>query len=173
MAKAKKRRAKKRQSVNKAERVAATPETVAHLAQRAKANGGHACPLLTMVYNGTMTPQQHEAALEIWDAYDALTRSLKASGSQYNERGDKAHTNSSDRMDFLITTYLEWSKVLMRRYILQASVVVAWVDDSDADCRMVNDVQRRMLLKACDTWCDVIGEARNARRVDRRVMVAA
>lgn len=171
MAKAKKRKAKKRANVNRAERVAATPETMAHLAERAKANGGHACPLLAMVYRGDMTPQQHEAALEIWDAYDALTRRLKARGSDYNERGDKAHTNSSDRMEFLISTYLKWSETLMRRYILQASVVVGWIDDSEADARMVNDVQRRMLVKACDTWIDVIGDARRARQADRRVLV--
>lgn len=173
MAKAKRRKTKKRQSVNRAERVAATPETLAHLAERAKANGGHACPLLAMIHKGTLSPQQHEAALEIWDAYDALTKSLKARGSEYNERGDKAHTNSSDRMDFLITTYLKWSEVLMRRYILQASVVVGWVDDSDPSLRMINDAQRGMLVKACDTWIDVIGDARKARQAERRVMAAA
>lgn len=173
MAKAKKRRAKKRQGVKREERCAATPETLARLAERAKANGGHACPLLAMVYKGDMTPQQHEAALEIWDAYDALTRRLKAKGSEYNERGDKVHTNSSDRMDFLISTYLEWSRTLMRRYILQASVVVGWIDDSDPDSRLVNDTQRRLLVKACDTWIDVIGEARKARQVERRFLQAA
>lgn len=167
MAKAKKRRSRQRAAVSRAERVQATPETLAKLAERARANGGHACPLLAMVHANTMTPQQHEAAMEIWDAHDALVRHVKAKGSDFNERADKSHTSASDRMDFLVSTYLEWSRVLMRRYILQASVVVGWVDDSEPGRRLVNDTQRHLLVKACDTWSDVIGEARKALRTQR------
>ena len=166
MAKAKKRKAKKRANLNRAERVAATPETLAKL---------RPCPLKAMLHQGNedpdnaagMQPQQYEAALEIWDAHDALVRHIKAKGSDFNERCDKAHLNASTRMDFLVSVYLDWSRTLMRRYILQASVVVGWIDDSEPAARMANDTQRRMLVKACDTWIDVIGEARKAERTQR------
>ncbi len=163
MAKAKKRKAKKRGSVNRAERVQATPETLAKL---------RPCPLKAMLEAGTMEPQHYEAALEIWDAHDALVRHIKAKGSDFNERSDKAHLNASTRMDQLVTVYLDWSREIMRRYILQASAVVGWIDDHDPSCRLVNNVQRGILVKACDTWIDVMGDMRKAARVDRGRLAA-
>jgi len=95
-----------------------------------------------------LQPQQYEAALALWDAHDALVPHINAKGSDFNERSDKGYLNSSTRMDFLVSVYLEWSRVLMRRYILQPNVVVGRIDDSDPALRLTNDSQRDVLSPA-------------------------
>ena len=65
MAKAKRRRTKKRKPVNRGDRVEATPETIAKL---------RPCPLKAMLHIGTMQPDQYEAALQISAAFGFITR---------------------------------------------------------------------------------------------------
>lgn len=169
MAKAKKRRAKKRQNVNRAERVEATPETLAKL---------RPCPLKAMLHVGAtdphsptgLQPEQYEAALQIWDAYDALVKGLKA-GAVDVDKIANAHGGLSDGKARLVAIYLDWSRELMRRFWLQASTVVGWVDDSDPAQRMVNDTQRRLLGKACDLWLDVKDTHARARSAERNKLL--
>lgn len=164
MAKAKKRRAKKRQAVNRAERIEATPETLAKL---------RACPLKAMLHRGAldprdpagMQPDQYEAALAIWDAQDSLTRQQKA-GTMDLAKVVGAHGEIGDRKDHLIAVYLEWSVEVMRRYMLQSSVVVGWIDDSDPAARLANDAQRRMLRLACDLWIKMRDDHEKRRRAE-------
>ena len=92
MAKAKKRRAKKRNTVKREDRCAATPETLAKL---------RPCPLQAMVRANTMTPQEYEAAIEIWDANDMLVKQLKAVASSI-ERVDRAHVQHGRRGERLL-----------------------------------------------------------------------
>lgn len=154
MAKAKKRRAKKRPNVNKAERVAATPETLAKL---------RACPLKDMVHRGDMQPDQYEAALAIWDAHDSLVKKSKA-GTLDLEKVRGAHGEIGDRKDQLIAVYFDWGGKLTQRFYLTADIVVGWIDDHEPSARMTNDVQRRMLVRACDLWIKVLGDFDKARR---------
>lgn len=147
---------KRRQSVSRADRVQATPETLAKL---------RPCPLKAMVHDGTMTPAEYEAALEIWDANDLLVKELKASASS-TERRDRAHVQPGGRGERLLSIYREWSKTLPQRFYLMADTVVGWIEDHDPAQRMTNDMQRRMLVKACETWIDVARDHDRARRAE-------
>lgn len=155
MAKPKKRRAKKRQNVNRAERVEATPETLAKL---------RPCPLKAMLHVGTMQPDQYEAALQIWDAHEALSKGLKA-GTVDVDKIANAHGGMSDGKARLITIYLQWASELAGRFYLTSSIVLGWIEDGDPTKRMVNDNQRRMLCSACDHWIKVKGDHMRACRV--------
>ncbi len=97
MAKAKKHRAKKRQSVSRAEQgAAATTET---LAQR------RPCP--------------RQCRMRA-----ARSQVVLSGARNLGERPNKAHLSSTSRMNIFVSTYLDWSRQAMRKYILQASVVV-------------------------------------------------
>jgi hypothetical protein len=165
MAKAKKKRSgkKKRPPVNKAERVAATPETLAKL---------RPCPLKAMLERPELgfEPQHYEACMVIWDAHVAVSRKLKAKGGAFNERTDKAHTEDGTRLDHLISVYLDWSRTLTRRMFLKPETVVDWIEDHDSGQRLANDAQRHALVKACDWWIDCMDDADRARRVERQGM---
>lgn len=165
MAKTKRRRARKRGSVNRAERVQATPETIAKL---------RPCPLKAMLHQGAidphhpggMQPDQYEAALQIWDAHDALVKGLKAGTVDVNKIAN-AHGGLSDGKARLIAVYLQWADELPRRFYLTSSIVMGWIDDSVPQARMVNDSQRRMLTRACDLWIALKQKCDRAARVER------
>lgn len=160
MAKPKKRRAKKRPNVSRAERIAATPETAAKL---------RPCPLKAMLYAHRLTPGEYEAALQIWEANDALVRQLKATASGFAERADK--TIAGDRetgRDRLVAIYLDWSVEIVHRYHVTAEIVVGWIEDHEPAKRMTNDVQRGMLARVCDWWIEVAERASKARRAVRQ-----
>lgn len=167
MAKAKKRRAK-RVGVRRAERVEATPETLAKL---------RPCPLKAMLHQGAidphhpagMQPDQYEAALQIWDAHDALVKGLKA-GTTDVDRIANAHGGTSDGKARLIALYLQWAGELPRRFFLTSSIVLGWINDDAPHERMTNDRQRRMLTKACGLWIDL---KRDQHRLDRQMRLAA
>lgn len=165
MAKAKKRKAKKRQAVSRAERVEATPETLAKL---------RPCPLKAMLHQGAvdphhpagMQPDQYEAALQIWDAHDALVRSQKAGSVDLNKIAN-VHGDVSDGKARLIALYLEWGRELPQRLYLTADIVVGWIDDHEPARRMTNDRQRRTLVRACDLWIKLVDEANRRWRAER------
>jgi len=156
MAKAKKRRKWKRPSVDRAERTAATPETLAKL---------RVCSLLAMVHAGQMEPDEYEAALEVWEAHRQLSGQLEAKGSNYSERTDPSRDMGGN--GHVVSVYLDWSREIMRRYWLMPGTVIGWIEDRDPGAWMVNDVQRRLLVKACRTWIDVADDARRDRRFDK------
>lgn len=167
MAKAKKRRAKRRQNVNRAERVAATPETLAKL---------RPCPLKAMLHQGAldprhpagMQPDQYEAALQIWDAHDALVKGLKA-GAVDVDKIANAHGGISDRKAYLIGIYLDWAGQLPQKLYLTSAIVLGWINDDAPHERMTNDNQRRMLTVACDLWNGIKRDHDRAASVDRRM----
>lgn len=170
MAKARRRRAKQRSSVNRTERVQATPETLAKL---------RPCPLKAMLHRRAvdphdpagLQPEQYEAALQIWDAHDALVKGLKAGTVDLNKVAN-AHGGTSDGKARLIAIYLQWADELPRRFYLTSSRVVGWIDDSTPHARMSNDSQRRVLTRACDFWIELMGNARKSRSQER-VQLAA
>lgn len=154
--KAKRQAKARRQAVSRSERVQATPETIAKL---------RPCPLKTMVHDGTMQPDQYEAALSIWDAHDALVSRMKA-GTLDMQKVAQSHGEIGDRKDRLIAIYLLWGRELPRRFYLTSDIVVGWIDDHDERKRMTNDAQRRMLLKCCDLWIKVTSDHGRERRDD-------
>lgn len=167
MAKAKRRRAKKRANVNRAERIEATPETLAKL---------RPCPLKAMLHLGAinphhaaaMQPDQYEAALQIWDAHDALTKGLKAGAVDLNKIAG-AHGGTSEAKARLIAVYLQWASQLAGRFYLTSSIVLGWINDDEPGERMVNDRQRRMLCAACDHWIKLKQQHDRAVGVDRKL----
>jgi hypothetical protein len=173
MAKAKKRRDKKRKAVSRTERVAATPETLAKL---------RPCPLKAMLHLGAtmpehpagMQPDQYEAALQIWDAHDALVKGLKA-GAVDVDKIANAHGGLSEGKARLVAIYLQWAGELPKRYYLTSGIVLGWINDDAPHERMTNDAQRRMLTRACDHWINVKQTHDRAARVERspRDLVAA
>lgn len=167
MAKAKKRRTKKRQAVNRTERVEATPETLAKL---------RPCPLKAMLHQGAtdpqhpagMQPDQYEAALQIWDAHDALVKGLKA-GTVDVDKIANAHGGLSEGKARLVAIYLKWAGALPQRFYLTSAIVVGWINDDAPHERMTNDNQRRMLVRACDHWISTKQEHdKMLRSVDRK-----
>lgn len=170
MAKAKKRRAKTRNSVNRAERVEATPETLAKL---------RPCPLKAMLHQGAidphhpagMQPEQYEAALQIWDAHDALVKGLKA-GAVDLDKIANAHGGTSDGKARLISIYLKWAGELPRRFYLTSSIVLGWINDDAPHERLTNDMQRRVLARACDLWNDLKREEDKKGRQEARALAA-
>lgn len=165
MAKTKRRRASRRIGVRRAERVEATPETLAKL---------RPCPLKAMLHQGAidphhpggMQPDQYEAALQIWDAHDALVKGLKAGTVDVNKIAN-AHGGLSDGKARLVAAYLQWAGELPSRFYLTSSIVLGWIDDSVPQARMVNDSQRRMLTRACEFWIAVKQKYDRAARVER------
>lgn len=168
MAKAKKRRARKRGGVSRAERVQATPETLAKL---------RPCPLKAMLHLGAldphhpagMQPDQYEAALQIWDAHDALVKGLKA-GTTDVDKIANAHGGTSEGKARLIALYLRWAGELPQRFYVTSSIVLGWINDDAPHERMTNDRQRRMLAKTCDLWIDL---KRDQHRPERELRLAA
>lgn len=167
MAKAKKRRSRQRAAVNRAERVQATPETLAKL---------RPCPLKAMLHQGAidphhpggMQPDQYEAALQIWDAQDALVKGLKAGTVDVNKIAH-AHGGTSEGKARLIAIYLQWAGELPRRFYLTSSIVMGWINDDVPSERLVNDSQRRMLARACDLWNDLKSQHDRERRGQLRL----
>ena len=139
--------------MNRTERVEATPETLAKL---------RPCPLKAMLHQGAldphhpagMQPEQYEAALQIWDAHDALVKGLKAGAVDVNKIAN-AHGGVSDGKARLIAIYLKWAGMLPGRFYLTSGIVVGWINDDAPHERMTNDNQRRMLARACDLWNDL------------------
>lgn len=160
----KQRRAAKREAVLRAERVGPTPETMAKL---------RPCPLRDMLHRGAdpndpggMQPDQYEAALEIWDAHDCLVKRSKA-GTLDMEKVARAHGDIGDRMDHAIAVYLRWGRELPHRFYLTSDIVMGWIDDHDPSKRLINDNQRRMLVRACDLWRKVQEDYEKERRGER------
>jgi hypothetical protein len=167
MANAKKRRAK-RKPVSREERQPATPETLAKL---------RPCPLKTMLHLGAtnpehkagMQPDQYEAALQIWDANDALVKGLKA-GAVDVDKIANSHGGLSDGKARLVQIYLQWASELGGRFFLTSGTVLGWINDEPYG-RMVNDQQRWMLTRACDHWIRVKQAHDRANRVERSTIV--
>ena len=112
-----------------------------------------------------MQPDQYEAALQIWDAHDALV-GLKAGMVDVNKIAN-AHGGLSDEKARLIATYLQWAGELPRRFYLTFSIVMGWIDDSVPQARMINDSQGRMLTRACVLWIALKQKCDRAARVER------
>ena len=106
--KARRSRARKRGSANRAERVQATPATLAK-----------PCPLKARLHLGAMAPHhpagmqpdRYEAALQIWDVHDALAKDLKT-GTVDMTKIANAHCGTSDGKARLMSIYLKWAQEL-------------------------------------------------------------
>lgn len=163
MAKAKRRKAaRKRKAVNREERHPATAETLAKL---------RPCPLKAMLERGAhdphdragMQPDQYEAALQIWDAHDALVKGLKAAAGDVGKIAN-AHGGLSERKADLVAVYLDWARELPHRMPLTSAIVLGWIEDTPGR-RLCTDHSRQMLTRACDLWMRIKGDHSRAGRI--------
>lgn len=151
MAKAKKRRAKKRQSVKREERCAATPETLVHLAARAKANGGHAFHLQVLLSRGPenngLSASQFEAALNIVEGFDVITHGLGYRPMEL-DRVAAANTDIGPKGCRLWNIYLDWGRSFERRALLKPHVIVEVIKSDNP----ISAGSVWLLALAADMW---------------------
>jgi len=145
MSKKSKARARKRRAVDRTERVKPSalaeakkrPWIMQTLLQRGPDN------------NGT-TAEQHEAGIEIAEAYSALTRTVGMRGAapSIGIVGSNASSAMSPRDLRLVSIYLRWAAELVRRFHLRSAVVVDWItNERELHCTGVPH-----LVRALDLW---------------------
>jgi hypothetical protein len=161
-----KRRAERRRRarVDRAERVSPTPETLAKLRPWTMAELLRLGP-----EGGGIDPTQHEAAVEIVDAFRALTKELGYRPLDL-ERVGRGTVEMAPRELRLATIYLAWASAYQRRFIVRPHVVVEWIEDE----RRLDVGAMPLLIGALDMWDGIrstIDRAQSAQR-QRHTIVA-
>jgi hypothetical protein len=167
MAKAKKRKAKKRQNVNRAERVAATPETLAKLKP---------WPMQDLVRlgpdNGGLSSGQFEAALQIVEAYKVITRGLGFRPLDLTRVGHGTG-DMGPRSCRLWNIYVEWGNAYQQRALISPHVIVQMVEDD----MPIGAGAVWLVALASDMWDRAASEYDKRQRIERdrspRMAIAA
>lgn len=122
------------------------------------------------------TAEQHEASIEIVEAFDALTsavscRSSTLGGSVARANFQSGESELSPRLLRLICIYLGWATELFLRRHLRAPVVVEWITDA----RILGCSHIPMLVRSLDLWSKHRDEWRAPRLTPQpsRVLTAA
>lgn len=143
MNKARRRRNRKRKAVDRFERVPPTPETLAKLKPWTMSE------LLRLGPDaGGIDHEQYEAAIEIVDAYAAITRELGYRPTDLVRVG-KGQGGMSPRDLRLSSIYLRWADDIEDRLRIRAPRIVGWIEDHDARLSL-GDLPA--LLVALDRW---------------------
>jgi hypothetical protein len=152
------RRAERRARVERAERVQPTAETLAKLRPWTMAE------LLKLgPDNGGIDPMQHEAAVEIVDAFKALTKELGYRPLDL-ERVGRGTVEMAPRELRLATIYLAWASAYQRRFMVRPHVVVEWIEDE----RHIDLGAMPLLRSALDLWEKMRGDFDRAASVQRQ-----
>jgi hypothetical protein len=142
MSKKKRRSRKQRRSVRRSERV--KPSALAEAKKRA-------WPMQALLERGRenvgIDADQFECAVEIVDAFKAITRALGFRPVVLNSIARTA-VEMSPRDERLASTYLLWGTDLVKRFLLRPHVVVEWIEDE----RAFGDDAVPTLSKALDLW---------------------
>src|SRR4029077_770955 len=157
-------RAEKRARVDRAERVKPTPETLAKVRPWTMAEVRRLGPEA-----GRIGPTQHEAAVEIVDAFKALTKELGYRPLQLQRVG-RGSVGMGARDLRLATIYLVWAARYQRRFLVRAHVVVEWIEDE----RSLGVDAMPLLRGALDLWDAVrsdIDRATSAKRERHPIVV--
>lgn len=142
------RRAERRARVDRAERIKPTPETLAKLRPWTMAELLRLGP-----ENGGIDPMQHEAGVEIVDAFKALTKELGFRPLQL-ERVGRGSVGMGARDLRLATIYLAWASKYQRRFMVRPHVVVEWIEDE----RHIDVGAMPLLRSALNLWETVRGD---------------
>lgn len=127
MAKAKKRKAKKRQAVSRAERVAATPETVAKLKR------DYLQELLVRDPAKGIDEQEVEDLLEIEAAWSVIEAEIGGSAAWSLERSDGGGSHEmSDKAARLWAIWNAWATAFHRRTLVKGALIACWIRERDA-----------------------------------------
>lgn len=102
---------------------------------------------------GGIDAEQFEAAIEIVEAFDALTRDLGFAGSgEIIVAGSRQplwlQKNLTARELRLVTIYVEWAPAVPRFLQLRPSVIVEWVQDE----RAMDEDDIAILQRATTMW---------------------
>jgi hypothetical protein len=97
--------------------------------------------------DGGVDADQFECAVEVVDAFKAITRQLGYRPVVLSAIARTAN-EMSPRDDRLASTFLAWGTDLVKRFLLRPHVVVEWIEDE----RTMNDDDVRLLSKALDLW---------------------
>jgi hypothetical protein len=155
-----KRRAERRRRarVERAERVMPTPETLAKLRPWTMAELLRLGPDL-----GGIDPMQHEAAVEIVDAFKALTKELGFRPLDL-ERVGRGTVEMGPRELRLATIYLAWAARYQRRFLVRPHVVVEWIEDE----RRLDVGAMPLLRGALNLWDTIRGDIDRAKSAQRQ-----
>lgn len=155
-----KRRAERRRRarVERAERVQPTPETLAKLRPWTMAELLRLGP-----EGGGIDPMQHEAAVEIVDAFKALTKELGYRPLDL-ERVGRGTVEMGPRALRLTTVYLAWASAYQRRFMVRPHVVVEWIEDE----RHIDVGAMPLLRGGLDLWDAIRGDIDRAKSTQRQ-----
>jgi hypothetical protein len=142
------RRAKRRRTVDRTERVKPSP-----LAEAKK----RPWTMMVLLDRGPeaqgITAEQFEAGIDVAEAYEALTRMLgyRAASPEavVAHRGWDRFLSMSAREARMIAIYLAWAPELQRRLRLRGHVVMEWVQDE----RSLTAADLPKFIRALDLWC--------------------
>jgi hypothetical protein len=161
-----KRRAERRRRarVDRAERVEPTPETLAKLKPWTMAELLRLGPEA-----GGIDPSQHEAGVEIVDAFKALTKELGYRPLDL-ERIGRGTVEMGPRDLRLATIYLAWASLFQRRFMRRAHIVVEWIEDE----RHIDIDAMPLLTGALNLWDVARGnvDRANSSNRERHTIVA-
>lgn len=157
MAKAKKRRAKKRKAVNRAERVAATPETLAKLKP---------WPMQDLLRlgpeNNGISSGQFEAALKIVEAFKIITHGIGFKPLDLARVGHGSGELGAGACR-LWNIYIEWGNAFQRRAQLAPHTIVEMVEDD----RPIGAGAVWLVALAADMWDRAAGDYDKEQRAER------
>jgi hypothetical protein len=156
-----KRRAEKRARVERSERVKPTAETLAKLRPWTMAELLRLGPEA-----GGIDPSQHEAAIEIVDAFKALTKELGYRPLQL-ERLGRGSIGMGARDLRLATIYLVWASMFERRFMRRSHIVVEWIEDE----RHIDVDAMPLLRGALNLWDAVRSNTDRATAKQRNTIV--
>lgn len=163
-----KRRAERRRRANvmRIERVDPTPETLAKLRPWTMAE------LLKLgPEGGGIDPNQHEAGVEIVDAYRALTKELGYRPLDLQRVG-RGTVEMGPRELRLATIYLAWASKFERRFMRRAPIVICWIEDE----LPISVVDMPMLKGALNLWEAIrsdVDRAVSTKRERHTIMVSS
>lgn len=159
--KAKKRRSKKRKAVDRSERVAATPETIAKLKP---------WPMQDLLRKGPedggLSSDQFEAALQIVEAFKIITHNL---GFKPVDLGRVGHGASEmgPRACRMWNVYVEWGNAFQRRALVAPHVIVAMVEDD----RPIGAGAVWLVAMAANMWDRACSDYDKRQRAERERIV--
>lgn len=117
-----------------------------------------------MLHSGRMEHDAYEAALEISEAFDIVTRAVGYRPLDLGRIG-VGHGECGARANRLIALYVAWGNEMIRRLGIRPHVVVEWIDME----RMLTLGAEPLLVKACDLWIKAAEDYARAKRAETQL----
>ncbi len=161
MAKAKRRRMRKRKPVNRGDRVEATPETIAKLQQDY---------LQHLLARDGIDHQEVEALLAIEQAWHTIERQFGAHRGWSMERGDGGGTHEmSDAVARVWAVWNCWATEVQRRTTVRGSVIASAIEQRIP----LNGINVELYRTAARIWHRCVRDAPPARPLQGQAIARA